>query len=238
MLKRAKLGFTLVELLVVIAITGVLIAVLLPALSKSRDTALNTKCLSNLRSISVADAAYREDWKRWFCQVSNYVEQLAPYTNTDKKFYTFGYGNAHLMRQAHPFKCPLVTPGSIYDGPYGVGMKVIFGAAMSDYAPNTALHFNTVSWTNRYITLRRDSELVHSPSEVLNFTEAVGGVSRVDYSTFSADFRHNQFLSMPMLYLGGNASVIPKTGIVLAGTTFNRNANNTIVYPDRPYFWF
>jgi prepilin-type N-terminal cleavage/methylation domain-containing protein len=238
MLKRAKLGFTLVELLVVIAITGVLIAVLLPALSKSRDVAINTKCLSNLRGLSVADATYREDWKRWFCQVNDYVEQLAPYTNTDKKFYTFGYGNAHLMRQAHPFKCPLVTPGSIYDGPYGVGMKTIFGVGMSDYAPNTALHFNTVSFTNRYITLRRDTELTHSPSEILNFTEAQGGVSRVDYSTFSVDFRHNQFTSMPMMYLGGNAVVMTKTGSVITNGNFSRGANNTTAFLDRPYFWW
>jgi type II secretory pathway pseudopilin PulG len=47
-------GFTLIEVLVIIAVIGVLVAVLLPALSGARESARRTVCLSNLRHATYA----------------------------------------------------------------------------------------------------------------------------------------------------------------------------------------
>lgn len=51
-------AFTLVELLVVIGIIAVLIAILLPTLTRAREAASSTQCLSNIRQLQIAQLAY------------------------------------------------------------------------------------------------------------------------------------------------------------------------------------
>ena len=57
-MRSGKNAFTLMELLAVIAIIGILAALLLPVLSRSKAQARRTTCLNNLRQINLALQLY------------------------------------------------------------------------------------------------------------------------------------------------------------------------------------
>jgi prepilin-type N-terminal cleavage/methylation domain-containing protein len=56
-------GFTLVELLVGIAVTGLLVAIMLPAIQKARESARKSQCANNLKQIGLGMQAYLSSHK-------------------------------------------------------------------------------------------------------------------------------------------------------------------------------
>jgi prepilin-type N-terminal cleavage/methylation domain-containing protein/prepilin-type processing-associated H-X9-DG protein len=54
----ASAGFTLIELLVVIAIIGMLVALLLPALNRARESGNRSQCSNNLRQLGIGVKAH------------------------------------------------------------------------------------------------------------------------------------------------------------------------------------
>jgi prepilin-type N-terminal cleavage/methylation domain-containing protein len=64
--RRRGGAFTLVELLVVIAVIAILAALLLPALGRAKMQAQQTKCLSNLRQMTMAGLMYLDDHQGGF----------------------------------------------------------------------------------------------------------------------------------------------------------------------------
>jgi len=80
---RRHSGITLVELLVVIAILVLLLALLIPAISRSRGTALTTQCQNNLRQLALGFRLYADahndrfpdgDGSPWFLQIAPFLE--------------------------------------------------------------------------------------------------------------------------------------------------------------------
>ncbi len=69
-------AFTLIELLVVIAIIALLLAILLPAMRKIKETGREAVCKSNLRNIGIAVLMYLDDYNRTLPDTENANEFL------------------------------------------------------------------------------------------------------------------------------------------------------------------
>jgi prepilin-type N-terminal cleavage/methylation domain-containing protein/prepilin-type processing-associated H-X9-DG protein len=65
-MRTRKTAFTLVELLVVIGIIAILVAILLPTLSRARENANRIACMSNLRQVANAFFMYTGENTGWF----------------------------------------------------------------------------------------------------------------------------------------------------------------------------
>ncbi len=72
-------AFTLIELLIVIAIIAMLVSILLPSLTKAKQMAKNTMCLSNLHNFALAAQIYAETYDGTY-PISNYSKFTSTFT--------------------------------------------------------------------------------------------------------------------------------------------------------------
>lgn len=117
-----RVAFTLIELLVVIAIIAILVALLLPAVQRVRESANRSTCLNNLKQLCLAVHSYESEWK--FLPPGN----MTTTASTSLTAYPNG------ARGCHVFLLPYLEQRTVYD-------QFNFGKA-GDASPT---HYNTTA---------------------------------------------------------------------------------------------
>ena len=98
---RHASAFTLIELLIVIAIIALLISILLPALSRSREIGRRTVCGSGMRQTGMAMLNYAQDFDSWLPakgRAGTAVKDLAGMQHAGSTSMRYGPGFIGLVR--------------------------------------------------------------------------------------------------------------------------------------------
>lgn len=103
--------FTLIELLIVIAIVAILASLLLPALSKARETSRQIKCAGNMKQLGIVFFMYSGDYEGWN-PCWRWQAALTPYIPGAPN-----YGKLDLgICPASPLIAPTPSPSGVGEG--------------------------------------------------------------------------------------------------------------------------
>ena len=227
-------SFTLIELLVVIAIIAVLAGMLLPSLSKVKQTGLGISCLNKLKTLGLVSVHYSNDNDGYIVPPQTNVaggfalsgpevygtdeKRRSSYYNLLSssgympKFYAGGKVDKKVFDDA--YSCPAarteMTDTNIYYGSvwYGVASSVIFKDAKAS---------TRVEYWHREQDVKRPSTKYHITDTVYAADRSKGFmVNFVYYMTFGSGYSvpadyHNK--SCSTLFIDSHVELIKRKGL-------------------------
>ncbi|HEY7120482.1 MAG TPA: H-X9-DG-CTERM domain-containing protein [Tepidisphaeraceae bacterium] len=177
-LRRAVVAFTLVELLVVIGIIALLIAILLPALSRAREQANLVKCLATLRSMGQAAHLHAAEHRGYLPLAGDQYMRLSPRAVGDagRKKYVYFNDEWHLLNP---------DDESTGDGATPAPLSAALGYYMNlnpDLSSRKGLEiWLAQDWVIRYFTCPSDNNLPTKASTIASDTNRCGPPELMGY---------------------------------------------------------
>lgn len=185
----ARPAFTLIELLVVVGLIALLIGILLPALSAAREAAARTKCLSNMRSLQVAQALYCSENNNYLIRAGYGEAAEEPdgdVLDPTQSWFAIlqRYGSTHLLPRCPSDESPHFAGGTPVSGSGATaiyrttsyGINDFLDADLCPWGPNFSTDRPPGGWYAKITQVRR-------PSVTIQFVElaSTGSFAAADH---------------------------------------------------------
>lgn len=212
-------GFTIVEVLVVVAVIALLVAVLMPALSRTRAAAKSITCLNNLRSLGQAVSLYQHDYDFSFPLSSHAAGSINSPHAWLRSLEPYGITRAARQCPDDPFRTSRLTSFATNDH----FEPLVAGIDFNPFNHRTLPGGRERAYT-RFDRLPRPSRTVYSVETTgegtVDHIHSVGWSTAAEVETSIAVSRH--FGSANYLYADARADSIRWTDLA-AGFSANRN---------------